>query len=205
MRRLSAGDVRALGPLFERHRGVVMSILRQTMRNPADLDDQCQEVFLALKDAAPRFRAGGSVRSLVVGIAAKKGKRAGAVAWLRRTLLKRNACTAEERTEPHQRSDAGLDAQRMLESLPEAGARSWCSTWSKGGPPRRLPSRWASRPTPSSRGFIARAPGCVSCGQRPACLEAPRERPVRQPRAVLCARPLRRGAGRLRGARGCVP
>ena len=119
MRRLAAGEVRALAPLYERHRGMVMTILRQTLRTHSDAEDLCHDVFLALKAMAPRFRAGGSVRSLLVGIAARKAKKQGAVAWVRRTLLEQNTPAAEPRSEPQRRVEAGRDAEKMLQSLPE--------------------------------------------------------------------------------------
>jgi len=97
-----------------------MSVLRQHLRSPSEAEDLCQNVFLALRDMAPRIRPNSSVRGLLVGIAVRKAKKFGAVAWVRKTLLERNQPSHDAGGgEAHLRVDAGHDAQRMLESLPE--------------------------------------------------------------------------------------
>ena len=69
LQRLARGDTAALGPLYERHKGVVMTVLRQQLRgSTGDLEDLCHEVFLTLRDVAPRFREGSSVRGFLVGV-----------------------------------------------------------------------------------------------------------------------------------------
>lgn len=97
-----------------------MSVLRQHLRSPNEAEDLCQNVFLALKDMAPRIRPNSSVRGLLVGIAVRKAKKFGAVAWVRKTLLERHQPREEAMGGQAQlRVDAGHDAQRMLASLPE--------------------------------------------------------------------------------------
>ncbi|MBL9037529.1 MAG: RNA polymerase sigma factor [Archangium sp.] len=119
MQRLAAGDVRALGVLYARHRGVVMSVLRQHRQTPTDAEDLCHDVFLALKGFAPKFRAGASVRALLVGIASRKGLKWNAVSWLRRSLLDRHQPHDAPTAQPHAQLDARHDAQRLLARLPE--------------------------------------------------------------------------------------
>lgn len=117
VRRLAEGDTQALAPLYERHRGVVMTVLRQHHGRAADLDDLCHEVFLTLRDVAHRFRPGASVRSFLVGIAVRKGRKSGFTAWVRERLLGQ-VPSPTPRLES-ERSDALLDATRLLSQLPE--------------------------------------------------------------------------------------
>lgn len=117
--RLARGDMAALGGLYERHRGVVMTVLRQQLRgSTTDLEDLCHEVFLTLREVAPRFTPGASVRGFLVGIASRKGRKSAAVRWLHRTLLGRQQVDPEV-ARPHEQSDAAAEAQRVLALLPE--------------------------------------------------------------------------------------
>ncbi|MCU0699651.1 MAG: sigma-70 family RNA polymerase sigma factor [Myxococcaceae bacterium] len=118
VRRLVSGDVRALGPLYGRYRGVVMNVLRHQVRD-SELDDLCQEVFLTFAQVAERLHPGASVRSFLVGIAVKKGKKSGVMDWVRRTLIDRHVSREEPTTSPQLRVDAGRDAERLLAKLPD--------------------------------------------------------------------------------------
>ena len=118
VRRLVSGDLRALGPLYTRHRGVVMNVLRHQVRE-SELDDLCQEVFLTFAKVADRLRPGVSVKSFLVGIAAKKGKKSGVVEWVRSRLVDRNVSKEERTSSPQLAVDAGRDAERLLSKLPE--------------------------------------------------------------------------------------
>lgn len=119
LRRLAKGDLQALGPLYERHRGVVMTVLRGQRAPTLELEELCQEVFLTLAKIAHRFSPPASVRSFIVGIAVRTAKKARAMSWLRGKLLLRNTPREEGQTTPHQRSDAAREAERLLSELPE--------------------------------------------------------------------------------------
>lgn len=119
LRRLAGGDLQALGPLYGQHRGVVMTVLRGQRAPVADLEELCQEVFLTLAKVAHRFQPSASARSFIVGIAVRLAKKARAVSWLHRNLLRRNVSSDEAHSTPHQRSDAAKEAQRLLAALPE--------------------------------------------------------------------------------------
>ncbi len=119
IKRLAAGDLQALAPLYTRHRGVVMSVLRQHLRTSSEAADLCQDVFLAFRDMAPRMRPGANARSLLVGIAVRKAKKFAVMTWVRRNLLERNQLADEPSVDSSRRVDAQRDAQRMLSSLPE--------------------------------------------------------------------------------------
>lgn len=118
VRRLVAGEVRALGPLYTRYRGVVMNVLRHQVRE-SELEDLCQEVFLTFSQVAHRLRPGVPVRSFLVGIAAKKGKKSGVMEWVRARLIDRHVSKDEATTTPQHRVDAGRDAEKLLSKLPE--------------------------------------------------------------------------------------
>ncbi len=96
-----------------------MSVLRQHLRSTSEAEDLCQNVFLALRDMAPRIRPNSSIRALLVGIAMRKAKKFSAVSWVRRTLIDRNVSRDEGFTDSSSRVDAGRDAQKMLSGLPE--------------------------------------------------------------------------------------
>jgi len=120
IRRLARGDVGALAPLYVRHRGVVMTVLRQRVTSSADLEDLCHEVFLTLREVARRHRPGASVRSFLVGIAVQKSLKSRFRSWLQ--ALREGAGEApgrEPSVAPHERLDVHLDAQRLLGALPE--------------------------------------------------------------------------------------
>ena len=50
------GDTEAFGVLFKRHERKVRSIVRRFVRQPADIEDLTQDVFLKALVAIPRFR-----------------------------------------------------------------------------------------------------------------------------------------------------
>lgn len=96
-----------------------MTVLRQQLRgSTGDLEDLCHEVFLTLREVAPRFREGSSVRGFLVGIAARKGHKSSATRWLHSKLLGLQR-TDEPVSTPHDKSDAAREAQRVLALLPE--------------------------------------------------------------------------------------
>lgn len=95
-----------------------MNVLRHQVRE-SELDDLCQEVFLTFAKVADRLRPGVSVKSFLVGIAAKKGKKSGVVEWVRSRLIDRNVSKEERTNSPQLAVDAGRDAERLLSKLPE--------------------------------------------------------------------------------------
>jgi len=69
MRALSAGDLGALGALYDRHHDNVRQFLRRAT-DPADVDDLLHETFLTLPRAAGRYDGRGQAASFLIGIAA---------------------------------------------------------------------------------------------------------------------------------------
>ena len=116
MKRLQAGDAQALDPLYRRYRGVVNAIIhRQSRDGSIDAEDVCHEVFLTLRQLAPRYRAGTTLKGWLCGIAIRKARRVNETRWLRTGLLARFFWS-----EPvSERSENLSDIERVLSQLPE--------------------------------------------------------------------------------------
>jgi RNA polymerase sigma factor (sigma-70 family) len=82
--RIAAGELDALGELFERHERAVRSVLRRLGASAADVDDLVQVTFIDVMRAAPRFEQGLSARAWICGIAVMTSRR-------HRRLLRRAA------------------------------------------------------------------------------------------------------------------
>lgn len=120
IRRLAAGDLSALEPLYERHRPMVLALVRQVDLGlgASAADDLAQEVFLALVPAARRFREGANVRSYLAGIAVRKAKEHRRVSWFRRQVLERLPFRESEAPRHEERTDAAREGERLLALLP---------------------------------------------------------------------------------------
>ena len=66
---VAAGDLRALGELFDRHEPGVRRYLRRMGIPAADVDDLVQATFLEITRAAPNFDARHAGRSWIFGVA----------------------------------------------------------------------------------------------------------------------------------------
>lgn len=123
MRRLAAGELSALGPLYERYRTMVLSLIRQVDMTLASstAEDCCQEVFLALVDAAGRFKPGGSVRAYLAGIALRKAKEHRRNTWFGRTVLAKFAFGPKPApSQVDEQVGARLEGGRLLAALAPA-------------------------------------------------------------------------------------
>jgi RNA polymerase sigma factor (sigma-70 family) len=70
LRRVSDGDLRPLGVLYDRHQGCVRQFVLRATAGGADADDLTHETFLALASVAGRYDGRPSARPLLLGIAA---------------------------------------------------------------------------------------------------------------------------------------
>ncbi|MFO0762236.1 MAG: sigma-70 family RNA polymerase sigma factor [Byssovorax sp.] len=66
---VAAGDLGALGALFDRHVGPVRRVLLRLGARPADVDDLTQATFLDVVHAAASYDGRPSARSWLVGLA----------------------------------------------------------------------------------------------------------------------------------------
>lgn len=64
-----AGRAGRVDAIFERYRGVVWRFFRRRVADPARAEELTQDVFTALLDGLPRYRATGSFRSYLFAIA----------------------------------------------------------------------------------------------------------------------------------------
>jgi RNA polymerase sigma-70 factor (ECF subfamily) len=120
MKRIGQGDSAALGVLYRRYGKMVLSIVHRSTLSLASLeaDDVCQEVFLALNDAAPRYRESGRLKSWICGIAIRKSKELRRNRWLRSTLLERFRRAPAPPLRPA--AEARVEIQEALTALSEA-------------------------------------------------------------------------------------
>jgi len=88
VRRTLAGDREVFGVLVRRYERLVYRIVGGFLRNPADVDEVAQEVFVRAYVALPRFRLGSPFRPWVAQIATRasydrlrRRRRSAEVAW----------------------------------------------------------------------------------------------------------------------------
>lgn len=70
VRRLAAGDIEALGELYDRHQSSVRRLARRMGAGASDADDVVHATFLAARDNAATFEPERSCRAWLLGIAA---------------------------------------------------------------------------------------------------------------------------------------
>lgn len=120
MRRLAVGELAALEPLYERYRPMVLALVRQADLSLASsaAEDVCQEVFLALVDAARRFRPDGNVRAYIAGVAVRKAREHRRATWFRRNVMDRLPGLSSPPSRLEERTDAVREGERLLAALP---------------------------------------------------------------------------------------
>jgi RNA polymerase sigma-70 factor, ECF subfamily len=89
MRKLKDGEIRALGEIYLRYGNMVKSALARFAPEmaDADVDELCQEVFLALNDSCRRYEEQTKLKAWIFGIAVRKSKMWRRKTWLRRNLM----------------------------------------------------------------------------------------------------------------------
>ena len=89
MRKLKDGEIRALGELYLRYGNMVKRALARFAPEmaDADVDELCQEVFLALNDSCRRYEERTKLKAWIFGIAVRKSRMWRRNTWLRRNLL----------------------------------------------------------------------------------------------------------------------
>ncbi|NOZ87373.1 MAG: RNA polymerase sigma factor [Deltaproteobacteria bacterium] len=126
MERLANGRIEPLGELYLRHSDWVMTIMARHYRRIAkpDLEDLCQEVFLAVHEAAPRYKHTGSFKPWLYGIALRKARSYGRKTWVRRMILEQHRHFFERpaTSRPCDPNEAIKDDQltKALSTLPAA-------------------------------------------------------------------------------------
>jgi RNA polymerase sigma-70 factor, ECF subfamily len=116
---LGAGDLSALGALYDDHAAVVRGFLLRATGDPSTADDLTHDAFLALVDAAKRYDGAHPPRSFVLGIAAKlllRRRRRFAVYWRRLAVFAGLASRADEST-PERVAGASEELARFQAAL----------------------------------------------------------------------------------------
>jgi RNA polymerase sigma-70 factor (ECF subfamily) len=71
VRRVGAGDLSALGTLYDRHHGDLLRFVRRATLSASDAEDVTHETFRVLARIADRYDGRSSARPFLVGIASK--------------------------------------------------------------------------------------------------------------------------------------
>ena len=116
---LAAGDVGALGALYDRHFAAVQRFVTRATSGAEDVDDVAQNVFLIAAKLAPRYDGRTSARPWLLGIAGRliqrRGRRLGQMA----RLLGQWAMVCRPSLEPQRQ----LEARNALDRVQAALAR----------------------------------------------------------------------------------
>jgi RNA polymerase sigma-70 factor, ECF subfamily len=109
---LRAGDLRALGQVYDEHHAAVRAFARRLVGDEA-AEDLLHDTFLSLPKAVRRWNGDGALRTFIIGIAVNHGRHHARGAARRRLALARFA------EQPHgaQRSQEEESEQRQLAAL----------------------------------------------------------------------------------------
>lgn len=99
--RLRRGERMAIGEAYAAHHAAVRAFARRLVGDDAAAEDIVHDTFVALPDAAPRFRGEGSLRGFLIGVAANRGRRHIRSAMRRRRAMVRLAEANSDRGEDH--------------------------------------------------------------------------------------------------------
>ncbi len=90
MARIAQGDMKALGQIYLKHADRVLAVTARVVPElpKQDIEDICQEVFLALPDLASRYEERGRLSSWLIGVAIRKARNRRRNQWIRRNLLR---------------------------------------------------------------------------------------------------------------------
>ncbi len=122
VRRVAAGDARALAELYDRHAALLAIRLRRAGASRSEAEDLLQETFLILWHSADSYRGDGAVAAWLWSIARRR------LAGMARREARRRAREATWLLPGGQRSEegawaTGVDMTRALESL-DPGVRA---------------------------------------------------------------------------------
>jgi RNA polymerase sigma-70 factor (ECF subfamily) len=118
--KLQSGDASALGPLYQRYRGVVNAVIQRQIGtlSHSEAEDLSHEVFLTLMEIARRYRQGGSARAWLCGIATQKAKRMRHRRWVREKLLAKIIGPRRSNEIPAQLAEQRVQVHQILDRLP---------------------------------------------------------------------------------------
>ena len=100
----AASDVPSFEAVFREHAAFVWRVLRRLGVRDAEVDDQCQEVFLVVHRRLGSFHGSSSIRTWIYGICTR------VVSEHRRAVRRRREQLAGDDRTPERRVDASQDA-----------------------------------------------------------------------------------------------
>jgi RNA polymerase sigma-70 factor (ECF subfamily) len=120
MRKLAAGQLGALGELYDRHQAALRSFVARATRDAHDVDDIVHGAFLAAAKSAERYDGRASCRPWLVGIAAQLLRRRRQTFSRFASVLSALKSTLQPASDPRSALQAKSDVERALGRLSEA-------------------------------------------------------------------------------------
>lgn len=120
MQQLAAGQLGALGELYDRYQAPLRSFLARATRDAHDVDDLAHATFLAAAKSADRYDGRSSCRPWLIGIAAQLLRRRRHSFSRLVSVLAALQGTQSSATDPRPTLQARTDLERALAQLSEA-------------------------------------------------------------------------------------
>jgi RNA polymerase sigma-70 factor (ECF subfamily) len=116
MAALARGERDPLGALYLRHGNAVLRLVTSILIDVpgAHAEDVCQEVFLTVRQIAPRYEEQGKFRSWLMGIAVRKARARRRKSWHRRKLLTLHSKEGMALHRPEPGADKRMEHQELI-------------------------------------------------------------------------------------------
>jgi RNA polymerase sigma-70 factor (ECF subfamily) len=119
MQQLAAGQLGALGELYDRYQAALRSFLSRATRDAHDVDDLAHATFLAAAKSAERYDGRSSCRPWLIGIAAQLLRRRRQTFARLVSVLSALKDTRQPASDPRSALQARTDVERALALLSE--------------------------------------------------------------------------------------
>jgi RNA polymerase sigma-70 factor, ECF subfamily len=119
MQQLAAGQLGALGELYDRYQAPLRTFLARTTQDAHDVDDLLHAVFLAAAKSADRYDGRASCRPWLIGIAAQLLRRRRQTFSRFVAVLSAFKGTQQKSSDPRETLQARTDIERALARLSE--------------------------------------------------------------------------------------
>jgi RNA polymerase sigma-70 factor (ECF subfamily) len=119
IRQLAAGQIGALGELYDRHRAALRSFIGRATGDAHDVDDLVHATFLAAAQSAGRFDGRASCRPWLIGIAAQLLRRRRRAVGRFLAVLTALQGSQQPASDPRPVLQARSDVERALARLSE--------------------------------------------------------------------------------------
>jgi RNA polymerase sigma-70 factor (ECF subfamily) len=119
MRQLAAGQLGALGELYDRHQAPLRRFIGRATGDAHDVDDLVHATFLAAAESAGRYDGRASSRPWLIGIAAQLLRRRRRAVGRFLTVLRAFGGTLQSASDPRPALQARSEVERALDRLSE--------------------------------------------------------------------------------------